>query len=96
VSRLTGPSQYSSHLAGFRRQGMAQRSVFARDVILARGRLAAPELRKSSAVQRARELSAAYTEANSKMPAWALPGHRSIDHDGNPAERFATGHLMKR
>jgi hypothetical protein len=29
-------------------------------------------------------LSAAYTEAHAKLPAWARPGHRSIDQDGNP------------
>ena len=39
---------------------------------------------RQAAVERLRELSAAYTEANCKMPAWALPGHRSIDQDGNP------------
>jgi hypothetical protein len=35
-------------------------------------------------VERLRDLVAAYTEANAKLPAWARPGHRSIDQDGNP------------
>jgi hypothetical protein len=33
-----------------------------------------------------RNLSAAYEKASAKLPAWALPGHRSIDQDGNPCD----------
>ena len=39
---------------------------------------------RQSHVERLRHLSAAYAEAQAKLPAWAKPGHRSIDHDGNP------------
>ena len=35
-------------------------------------------------VERLRGLSAAYDAAKAKLPAWAQPGHRSIDQDGNP------------
>ncbi|SHH62785.1 hypothetical protein [Bradyrhizobium erythrophlei] len=35
-------------------------------------------------VKRLRDLSAAHTEANAKMPAWAQPGLDRIDQDGNP------------
>jgi hypothetical protein len=39
---------------------------------------------RQAAVEHLRSLSAAYDAAAAKLPAWAQPGHRSIDQDGNP------------
>jgi hypothetical protein len=39
-------------------------------------------------VKRLRDLSAAYTEANAKLPAWAQPGLDRIDQDGNACGDF--------